>query len=61
MENKNHKLLEEFTAYCKMYPEQRFFQSLRNWVGVGYIFTANEKPDDMSKLTDTFYHNNKND
>lgn len=44
-----------------MYPEQRFFQSLRNWVGVGYIFTANEKPDDMSKLTDTFYHNNKND
>lgn len=61
MENKNKELLESFSEYCIAHPEQRFFQALRNWVGVGYIFTADERPEDMSKLTDTFYHNNKND
>lgn len=61
MENKNIKLLEDFTSYCGAHPELRFWQALRAWAGRGYIFTADEMPEDMSKLTDTFYFENKND
>lgn len=61
MKNKNKELLESFTDYCAEHGELRFWQALRAWAGVGYIFTADEMPEDMSKLTDTFYHNNKND
>ncbi len=30
--NKNKDKLESFTKYCEQYPEQRFFQALRNWI-----------------------------
>lgn len=32
MTNRNEKQLKSFTNYCKKYPEQRFFQALRNWI-----------------------------
>lgn len=41
MENKNQKLLKSFTEYCNKYPEERFWQALRNWSGVPFIFASN--------------------
>ena len=29
--NKNQKMLDSFTKYCKTNPSERFFQALRNW------------------------------
>lgn len=34
--NKNKKRLDSFTEYCKHFPEQRFWQALRNWSAVEY-------------------------
>jgi len=49
---KSQKLLESFTAYCKMYPELRFWQALRNWCNYNFIYVGNE-PGKI--LEDTFY------
>lgn len=35
MEN---KLLESFIAYCKAHPDERFWQALRNWSGVPFLY-----------------------
>ncbi len=31
-ESKNEKQLNDFIDYCKVNPEMRFFQALRNWI-----------------------------
>lgn len=51
--NKNRKLLESFTAYCKENPDQRFWQALRNWAGVAFILTTDKL--EGGELHDTFY------
>lgn len=44
--NKNEKMLASFTEYCNKYPEQRFWQALRNWTqqnldhNCGFIYMA---------------------
>lgn len=52
-ETKNSKLLWSFMKYCKIHPEERFWQALRNWSGWIYIRASmnNEKGED------TFYWN----
>ena len=64
-EYKAKKLLESFTAYCKKYPEQRFWQALCNWSGshsiqsvksTGKVFTSKR----AFIHRDTFYWENKN-
>lgn len=49
--SKNTLSLSSFAGYCLKHPEQRFFQALRNWFGVGYIGTSN----DLEEWHDTFY------
>lgn len=59
--NKNEKLLKEFSAYCAKYPELRFWQALRNWAGVGYVYFSNDTPGNSApRLVDTFFFENKN-
>ena len=43
MKNKNKKSLNSFTKYCVAHPEQRFFQALTNWFGVGYIGSSGDR------------------
>jgi len=46
--------LESFILYCHTYPEQRFWQALRNWSQYNFIYGSKElinQPD----LEDTFY------
>src|SRR4051794_5248801 len=31
--NRNETLLNDFVAYCKQHPGERFWQALRNWSG----------------------------
>lgn len=67
--SKNEKLLESFTAYCKMYPELRFWQALRGWAEVSFLITSDTPPHEIMdsvnaihepKLEDTFYWEDKN-
>ncbi len=61
--NKNKKLLDGFVKYCAKHPEQRFWQALRNWAGVLYIFTKDDTYNPnynlnnvfLMGLVDTFY------
>ena len=59
---KSQKQLESFTAYCKMYPELRFWQALRNWSQYSFIYGSNHPTTSFvchesceRKLEDTFY------
>jgi len=54
---KSKKLLEEFNKYCKQNPEQRFWQSLRNWSGYNALFVSRKNPTEVidKDLEDTFY------
>jgi hypothetical protein len=48
---------KEFNKYRKEHLEERFWQALRNYMGVGYIFLGesdNEIPE-RQVLKDTFY------
>ena len=58
MKSKNKKSLDSFTKYCEKYPEQRFWQCLRNWAKVDYIYTGkyDKEVDDIVAI-DTFYEN----
>ena len=70
MKNKNEEMLASFSEYCKRYPEQRFWQALRNWArenvdsNINFIMVApsnfldREMVSDeeaMDMLRDTFY------
>ena len=57
-ELRHQKKLDSFIAYCKQHPSERFWQALRNWANVAFIFTADgsKMGDDTYKnLKDTFY------
>jgi len=54
--NKNRKILNSFIAYCNAYPDQRFWQALRNWSVFEFIYVAKFSDGDF---TDTFYFEGK--
>lgn len=37
---KSQETLADFTRFCEMHPDLRFWQALRNWAGVRFIFVA---------------------
>lgn len=48
-------LFSQFAAYVTKYPDQRFFQAIRNFSGYNFIFGSKAKDaDDYSQLEDTF-------
>lgn len=51
---KSIDLLLSFTTYCHEHPEERFWQALRNWAGVAFIYTSPKLIDDKD-VEDTFY------
>ena len=53
-ENKNIKLLHEFSYYCTHHPEERFWQALRNFSK--YPFIGYSK--DGKTFEDLFYEEN---
>jgi hypothetical protein len=60
MVNKNSNLLKSFIKYCEKHPEERFWQALRNWAGVAFIY-ASCVPEGRGGMEDTFYwEKNKN-
>lgn len=50
-------LLDDFIAYCRKNPEQRFWQALRNWSGHNFILASKLNDGDGE---DTFYWSDKN-
>ena len=49
------KMAEDFLNYCKQYPDQRFWQAIRNYTGFPFVFV---KTDLESGGIDTFYISN---
>ena len=43
MKSDSVRLAESLLAYCKKYPEQRFWQALSNWCGWPYIGVSTDK------------------
>ena len=56
MEIKNtrcKKTLELFIEYCNNNPDQRFFQAVRNFIGIPFLLVSNVSP--VKDQYDTFY------
>jgi len=51
MKNKNAKQIKSFTKYCEANPSQRFWQALRNWADVPFLYQLTEN----EELKDTFF------
>lgn len=67
MKTRNSEVLADFIAYCILHPDDRFWQALRNWAGVNFIFFVNHVDWDKSNITmrelnalDTYYYEGKN-
>jgi hypothetical protein len=41
---RNSKVLASFIAYCQQHTEERFWQALRNWCGMNFVFVSNSHP-----------------
>jgi len=51
---RNSETLKSFVDYCKSHPQERFWQALRNWAGVGFVCVSDGK-----STEDTFYREKK--
>lgn len=49
-DSRNSELLGSFTQFCHTFPEQRFWQALRNWSGNDFILASRG-----TETKDTFY------
>lgn len=67
MKSKALQLAEDFLRYVQQNPSQRFWQALRNWAGIGYIFSSQHAvihlPTGgfMDEVKDTFYWGSKHE
>lgn len=52
MNEKLQTQLDSFTLYCHTYPDQRFWQALRNWSQYNFIFGKKTLEEEGE---DTFY------
>jgi len=61
-ESKNAAVLHDFTQYCQVHPELRFWQALRNWALMGnfLLFSSNAKALEHDYTYDTYYWEGKN-
>lgn len=59
---KSRDLLDSFTEYCRENPTERFWQALRNWAGVSFIYASSGHGDAArkEKARDTFYWEARN-
>ena len=55
--SKNQKQLASFAEFCLKYPNQRFWQALRNWSKTPFILNAKtlESFENIKGIKDTFY------
>lgn len=42
IKTRNSEALESFTDYCRRNPEERFWQALRNWSKLSFIFSSDD-------------------
>lgn len=54
---RNGDVLSDFVGYCLAHPEQRFWQALRNWAGVNFVYVASQPL--ASDIQDTYYREGK--
>lgn len=57
----NRDLVESFVDYCIKNPNLRFWQALRNWAKVNFIYISNAKYNvTYPEIKDTFFFEEKN-
>lgn len=54
MEIRDEKTKEAFAKYIVEHPQERFWQAIRNFAGVGFVYISNELMSEDG-LKDTFY------
>jgi DNA-directed RNA polymerase subunit RPC12/RpoP len=60
--SKNKELVESFAEYCSKNPNLRFWQALRNWAKVKFIYISNAKYNvTYPEIKDTFYFEGKSE
>jgi hypothetical protein len=59
VKNKNTKVLVSFIRFCDKNPDQRFWQALRNWAKVPFIFIGDKLSSEAVGGRDTFYFKGK--
>lgn len=57
-ETRNGEVLTSFVDYCLHHPEERFWQSLRNWSEINFILAASCDAEDSG--VDTFNWEGRN-
>jgi hypothetical protein len=58
---KNKELLDSFVEYCLSHKNERFWQALRNWAKVKFIYISNKNYNVIyPEIKDTFYFEGKN-
>lgn len=57
MDIRSKKTKEEFIQYLKDHPQERFWQSVRNFSGYYFIYAGGAIPDEG--IEDTFYKEEK--
>ena len=57
MKDTNSKLLADFVKYATSHPKERFWQALRNWARVDYIYIKDRMLGE--DIVDTFYWDTK--
>lgn len=56
----NKELLEDFIKFCNEHPELRFWQALKTWAKVDFIYVKKDGLTNYETVEDTFYWVNKN-
>ena len=56
---RSSSVLLSFIRYCINHPEERFWQALRNWANVPYIFIGDHLGSEVQGGRDTFYFTQK--
>jgi hypothetical protein len=59
IKSNNAKVLNSFVKFCRLNPELRFWQALRTWAKVGFIYVCND-PSGEGESIDTFYWEGRN-
>ena len=55
MRSRNNIILKKFIKYCEANPSLRFWQALRNFSGVNFLWVSNGRDVDGGEFRDTYY------
>jgi hypothetical protein len=58
-QTRNSEVLADFVKYCETHPEERFWQCLRNWSAIPFLYACTDNSGE-GETVDTFSWEGKN-